>query len=391
MSRLIVLERAEELNDLTWREIASQGRPVRLKLLEPTPPFRDGDIVRVAPSDVGQPGPRDLFLFRSGGGFRLGPGRDGSPPEDEVPLGRIVAIERRAATFSLQTGVLSLTPRRWLSKAVDVLEVVERLRHPFTPPLFLGSVEACLAGVRGKYNRPAEAHEYSRLIETGLQPVEREMVARHIRPGGRVLDIGCGAGREAIGFAREGFQVVGIDIAARMVEAARANAQREGLAITFRVQSATDLDEPPGSFDGAYWTGSYQHIPGHALRIETLRRIMQGLTPEGALILLVAYGEERGLLSRSRLVDLLRKALRVLPGPWRQSEPGDVYMRETSEASDPQAPCFYHVYSTAAEVQAEIEAAGFTTEEVSPCWWLCRPLRRVDSSNSKSASSSPTI
>jgi hypothetical protein len=47
-------------------------------------------------------------------------------------------------------------------------------------------------------------------------------------------------------------------------------------------------------------------------------------------------------------------------------------MRETSEASDPQAPCFYHVYSTAAEVRAEIEAAGFTTEEVSPCWWLCR-------------------
>ena len=41
MSRLIVLERAEELNDLTWREIASQGRPARLKLLEPTPPFRE--------------------------------------------------------------------------------------------------------------------------------------------------------------------------------------------------------------------------------------------------------------------------------------------------------------------------------------------------------------
>jgi SAM-dependent methyltransferase len=372
MSRLIVLDRAEELNDPTWREVASQGRPVRLKLLKPAPPFREGDIVRVAPGDVGRPCLREFLLFRSVEGFRLGPGHDGVARGGEVPIGRVTSLERQAATFSLESGILSYLPHRWISRAVDALELLRRLRHPFTPPLFLGSVEACLAGVRRKYDRPAEAHEDSRFTETGLQPIEREMVARYLRPGGRVLDIGCGAGREAIGLAREGFQVVGIDIAPRMVEAARVNAQREGLAVTFRVQGATDLDEPPGSFDGAYWTGSYQHVPGHAVRIETLRRIKQGLTPEGALILLVAYGEERGLVSRSRLVDLLRKALCLLPGGWRLSEPGDVYMRETSEASDPQAPCFYHVYSTAAEVRAEIEAAGFTTEEVSPCWWLCR-------------------
>ena len=172
--------------------------------------------------------------------------------------------------------------------------------------------------------------------------------------------------------ARAGFRVVGIDIATRMIEAARANAQREGLAVTFRVQSVTELDEPPGSFDGAYWAGSYHHIPGRSLRIETLRRIMRALTPDGALVLMVVYRGKRGLLSRSRLVDLLRKALRILPGPWRPSEPGDVYMRETSEASDPQAPCFFHDFSTPAEVRAEIEAAGLTAEEVAPGWWVCR-------------------
>ena len=377
MTRLIVLDRTEELNDVTWREIDSQGRPVRLKLLEPTPPFRDGDVVRVTPGDVGRARPRDLLLFCSGGGFRLGPGRDGSPPEDEVPLGRIVAIERRAATFSLTNGILSHIPPRWLLRVVDALELVERLRHPFTPPLFLGNAEACLAAVREKYNQPVEAREYSRLVRGTLEPLEREVLVRHLKPGSRVLDIGCGAGREAIGLAREGFQVVGIDIAPQMVEAARANAQDEGLTITFRVRSVTTLDESPDSFDGAYWAGSYQHIPGRALRIETLQRIMKVLTPDGALILVAAYGEKRGLVSRSRLVDLLRKALRILPGPWRLSEPGDVHMRETSEASDPKAPVFFHQFSTLDEVRAEIEAAGFAVEEVAPGWWLCRRRPRL--------------
>lgn len=159
MSRLTLLECAEELSDLTWRKVASRGRPVRLKLLEPAAPFRDGDIVRVAPGDVGRPRQRDFLLFGSGGGFRLGPGRDGSPREDEAPLGRVIVLERQEAIFFLETGILPYLPHRWISRAVDALELLRRLRHPLTPPHFLGSVEACLAGVRGKYIRPAEARE----------------------------------------------------------------------------------------------------------------------------------------------------------------------------------------------------------------------------------------
>jgi 2-polyprenyl-3-methyl-5-hydroxy-6-metoxy-1,4-benzoquinol methylase len=372
MRRLIVFERGEELTEAAWRAVASQGRPVRLKLLEPAPPFLAADILQVAPLDAEHPRPGDLLLFRSGGGFGVGAVPAGPAAQTEVPLGRVIAVERRAAIFSFEKGVLSCVPRRWLCRAVDVLELLWRFRHPFTPPLYLGSVGACLAGVREKYNRPAEAHEYARLVRTDLDPFEREILPRYIRPDGCVLDIGCGAGREALGLARAGFRVVGIDIASRMVEAAQANAQQEGLAVTFRVQSVTELDEPPGSFDGAYWAGSYHHIPGRALRIEALRRIMRALTRDGALVLMVVYRGKRGLLSRSRLVDLLRKTLRILPGPCRPSEPGDGYMREASEASDPQDPCFFHDFSGPGEIRDEIEAAGFTTEEVSPGWWVCR-------------------
>jgi len=158
-----------------------------------------------------------------------------------------------------------------------------------------------------------------------------------------------------------------------MIEAARCNAARDGLAITFRVQSVTELDEPPGSFDGAYFVSSYYHIPGRALRVETLRRIARALTPEGVLVLEVGdYRRRRGLLSRSRLVDLFRKAGMRLLRRWQVSEAGDVYMREVSEASDPREPVFFRDFWSPGEVRVELEAARFSGAEVIPGWWVCR-------------------
>lgn len=372
MTRFMRLDRGEELSEANSREVLSASSPVRLRLLGPAAPFREGQIVQVGPFGAGGGRPRDLLLCREGGTFCLRPRRDGGRSASEEALGRVVAIERGDAIFSLERGPLAHFPASWLPRTLDALEIVGRLRHPFTPPLFLGSPEACLAGVREKYNSWVEVRQYSSFALTGLEAVEREIVERRVRPGGRLLDIGCGAGREALGFARAGFRVVGIDIAPRMIEAARRNAEREGLDITFKVQSAMELDEPPGAFDGVYFAGAYHHIPGRALRVETLRRIARALAPDGVLILMVIYRQCRGLLSRSRLVDLLRGAGARFRRRHRLSEPGDGYMRLLSEASDPRAPSFFHDFSGAGAVRAELEAAGLSAEEIMPGWWACR-------------------
>ena len=59
-------------------------------------------------------------------------------------------------------------------------------------------------------------------------------------PGGRALDLACGAGRNSLFLARNGFEVTGIDISAAGLERACNSALDAGLQIDWRQQ---DLDE----------------------------------------------------------------------------------------------------------------------------------------------------
>src|SRR5215470_10684945 len=75
----------------------------------------------------------------------------------------------------------------------------------------------------------------------------------HLAPGQAVLDLCCGAGASAIPAAHAvgpSGRVLGIDVAAPMLELARARAAQEGLAhIEFRQGDATRTGLPDGSFD----------------------------------------------------------------------------------------------------------------------------------------------
>ena len=52
-----------------------------------------------------------------------------------------------------------------------------------------------------------------------------------IKPGGRVLDIGVGQGRNALALAAQGFRVTGIDTSAEAIEQCRSAAAAKGLDI----------------------------------------------------------------------------------------------------------------------------------------------------------------
>ena len=66
-----------------------------------------------------------------------------------------------------------------------------------------------------------------------------QMLKGRISPGMRILDAGCGSGRNIVYFLREGYEVYGVDAESESVEGVRALARRfaPGLAATnFRVE-----------------------------------------------------------------------------------------------------------------------------------------------------------
>ena len=68
-------------------------------------------------------------------------------------------------------------------------------------------------------------------------------------PGQRLLDLGTGTGLVAREFARRGCVVSGTDIAPGQIEAARADALREGLNVDFQLAAAEQCPHPDASFD----------------------------------------------------------------------------------------------------------------------------------------------
>lgn len=97
-----------------------------------------------------------------------------------------------------------------------------------------------------------------------LNPVRYNYFTRAMRqdpaPGRRVLDVGCGGGFLAESFARDGFDVTGIDPSGRSVQAAANHAATEGLSIDYRVGRGEALPFPDGAFDIVACCDVLEHV-----------------------------------------------------------------------------------------------------------------------------------
>ncbi|MCX7513599.1 cyclopropane fatty acyl phospholipid synthase [Frateuria sp. STR12] len=130
------------------------------------------------------------------------------------------------------------------------------------------------------------------------QVAKLDLICRKLRlkPGQRVLDIGCGWG-EALKYAAEKYGVEGVGITVSQEQAAYAQALCAGLPVEIRLQDYHELDEP---FDAIMSIGMFEHVGALNYRsyFEMARRCLREDGPDGGGLFLLHCIGSNGAPSR---------------------------------------------------------------------------------------------
>ena len=102
---------------------------------------------------------------------------------------------------------------------------------------------------------------------------------------GRILDLGCGSGSDALAFKNMGYKIEAIDYSAELVKQAS-----DLTGIEVRLQSFYDLDEID-TYNGIWACASLLHCERHRL-VDVLQRIIQSLKANGVIYMSFKYGDQ---------------------------------------------------------------------------------------------------
>ena len=127
----------------------------------------------------------------------------------------------------------------------------------------------------------------------------------HVQPGGHILDLGCGSGRDSREFIKRGFRVTAVDGSPTLCQLAEQVIGQPVLHLQFQDLSYQE------EFDGIWACASLLHLPLQQIP-DILKKIVAALKPNGVLYLSFKYGHFEGIRGGRYYTDLDENTLSKL-------------------------------------------------------------------------------
>ena len=135
----------------------------------------------------------------------------------------------------------------------------------------------------------------------------------HLIPGSRILDAGCGSGRDTKFFLEKGYKVDAFDASSKLAERASAYTGIEVKVATFNDVDAVER------YDGIWCCASLLHVPKEMLP-SVMAKLSTALKPQGIWYVSFKYGNAERLVQGRTFTDMDEQALSVLVGQIRTVE-----------------------------------------------------------------------
>ncbi|MEJ2267898.1 MAG: class I SAM-dependent methyltransferase [Nanoarchaeota archaeon] len=130
------------------------------------------------------------------------------------------------------------------------------------------------------------ANDYSKSWDD-IEIIKRELnFFLEFIKGKKILDIGCGHGRDCKYFSEKGFETIGIDLSENFLKIAK----KKSPLSKFAKMDMRKLNFPKESFDGLWVCSSFLHIPQKNNK-ETMKEFYRVLKKEGIMFIAVKLGK----------------------------------------------------------------------------------------------------
>lgn len=153
------------------------------------------------------------------------------------------------------------------------------------------------------YERNADVF-YDDTVTADMSPIYGRFLPR-VKPGGKILDAGCGSGRDTLAFLRRGYQVDAFDGSSEMVRRACKLTGIKVRHLLFESMVETPL---AAKYDGIWCCASLLHVERDALP-SVLSALRRALIPGGIMYLSFKYGEKDRVKDGRKFTDLNEEGL----------------------------------------------------------------------------------